>query len=358
MLPTNISVLPENWDNDACKIVSGPRKDAYNSYLIIKLAEITKAVAEIPLDALWKMKTARQIRDFITGKANEPNDKRGSFAKSYKSFIERHDNKRTREIYEATWHMISKYDSHSCSLSFEDINKVWLDKFFVWLGQTSPSVNARNIHLRNIRAVFNDAIDNELTDLYPFRRYKIRPVPTVKKNLPPDVFYRVVHGSYPEYQQKYIDLFYLSFLLIGINIVDLLSLRQTDYMDGRIVYNRKKTKRLYDIKVEPEAAEIIEKYRGKGEHLIGCADNCSDYRHFAYRMNMNLKDAYPGLTTYYARHSWATYAAELDIPRDTIAAALGHGGNTVTDIYIEFDRKKIDIANRKVIDYLCGIGKR
>ena len=53
-----------------------------------------------------------------------------------------------------------------------------------------------------------------------------------------------------------------------------------------------------------------------------------------------------------ARHTWATIAASLDIPKETIAAALGHGGNTVTDIYINFDQKKVDDANRKVIDYV------
>ena len=55
---------------------------------------------------------------------------------------------------------------------------------------------------------------------------------------------------------------------------------------------------------------------------------------------------------YWARHSWATIAAELDIPKETIAAALGHSSNTVTDIYINFDRAKIDRANRQVLDYV------
>ena len=61
---------------------------------------------------------------------------------------------------------------------------------------------------------------------------------------------------------------------------------------------------------------------------------------------------FPELTTYWARHSWATIAASLDIPKETIAAALGHGGNTVTDIYIDFDVRKIDEANRRVIDWV------
>ena len=71
----------------------------------------------------------------------------------------------------------------------------------------------------------------------------------------------------------------------------------------------------------------------------------------------NSKAMFPNLTTYWARHTWATLAAELEIPKETIAAALGHGGNTVTDIYIDFDRKKVDEANRRVIDWAL-YGKR
>ena len=59
------------------------------------------------------------------------------------------------------------------------------------------------------------------------------------------------------------------------------------------------------------------------------------------------------MTTYTLRHTWATIAAELYIPKETIAAARGHAQNaTVTDIYIDFNRKKVDEANRKVIDYV------
>jgi integrase len=61
---------------------------------------------------------------------------------------------------------------------------------------------------------------------------------------------------------------------------------------------------------------------------------------------------YGKLTIYWMRHTWATLAAELDIPKETIAAALGHGGNDVTDIYIRFDQRKVDKANRQVIDYV------
>ena len=145
----------------------------------------------------------------------------------------------------------------------------------------------------------------------------------------------------------------------------------------RLQYRRSKTGRLYDIKVEPEAQEIIDRYKGT-DHLLNVMDNCSNYRDFNRMMNENLKKIgrveivkdkigkmrkfkrtpiEPSLSTYWARHTWATIAASLDIPKDTIAAALGHSGNTVTDIYIEFDNRKIDEANRKVIDYLKSFDK-
>lgn len=53
-------------------------------------------------------------------------------------------------------------------------------------------------------------------------------------------------------------------------------------------------------------------------------------------------------------HTWATIAASLDIPKETIAHALGHGNDTVTDIYIDFDKKKVDETNRKVLDFVFG----
>ena len=68
----------------------------------------------------------------------------------------------------------------------------------------------------------------------------------------------------------------------------------------------------------------------------------------------NRELRWPGLSTYWARHSWATIAASLDVPKETIAAALGHAQNSVTDIYIAFDQSKVDAANRRVIDFVMG----
>ena len=76
-------------------------------------------------------------------------------------------------------------------------------------------------------------------------------------------------------------------------------------------------------------------------------------------MNICLKKLIPGCSSYYARHSCATIAAEIDIPLDTIANMLGHTDTSrrVTLVYVDFNLAKVDEANRRVIDYVLGKGK-
>ena len=220
--------------------------------------------------------------------------------------------------------------------------------------------------MRNIRAVFNEAIDEEITSFYPFRRFKIRPVATRKRNLKVDDLRTLFNYPCEKHAANYLDIFKLMFMLIGINCVDLTHLKEI--RDGRIEFYRAKTNRLYSIKVEPEALEIIERHKGKN-YLIDILDRWKNHKDFNLKMNRTLKNIgpvervglggkkiyhplFPEITTYWARHSWATIAASLDIPRDTIAHALGHGNNTVTDIYIDFDQEKVDKANRRVLDWV------
>ena len=252
------------------------------------------------------------------------------------------------------------------SLTFEEINKDWLTQFDHFLEKTSPSVNARNIHFRNIRAVFNDAIDDEITTAYPFRRFKIRNVATRKRNLKVEDLRTLFNYPVEKCNQGYLDIFKLMFMLIGINTVDLAHLKEIK--DGTVDFYRAKTHRLYSIKVEPEALEIIERNRGEN-WLIDILDRYKDYKDYTKRINIALKKIgevkrsglggkktfeplFPDISTYWARHSWATIAASLDIPKDVIAHALGHGNNTITDIYIDFDQNKVDEANRKVLDWV------
>lgn len=298
-------------------------------------------------------------------------DNTGTFVKHYEQFMESKTNRGTRGVYKHTLDRIRAFDKNVDNKMFEDIDLKWLTDFEAFCAKTACK-NARNIHLRNIRAVFNNAIDYEITTAYPFRRFKIRPEATRKRSMAVEELRRLFDYPVEDYAEIYRDMFRLIFMLVGINSVDLHGLKSIT-RDGRIEYKRAKTGRLYSIKVEPEAMEIINKYRGKNG-LLCIADRWSDSRNFRHQCNKALQKIgqverkgrggkktitaeFEGVTTYWARHTWATIAASLDIPKDTIAAALGHGGDTVTDIYIDFDQKKVDAANRRVLDWVL-YGKR
>lgn len=137
-------------------------------------------------------------------------------------------------------------------------------------------------------------------------------------------------------------------------LADLLALTPANVADGRIIYTRRKTHRLYSVKIPPEAQTIIDRHRGD-RLLLDFAEKCADYRHFANKANIYLHTIRKGLTMYWARHTWATVAASLDIPDDTISLALGHSArNATTDIYIRRDLSKVDDANAKVIAFVLS----
>lgn len=333
-----------------------------------------KAVEDTLIEEGRKGEDVMIIRTMIEhemGLSKDEDSETGSFVRHFLKFMDSKTNPGTKGVYKHTLDRIRLFDPLIDRKSFEDINLQWLTNFEAFCAKTACK-NARNIHLRNIRAVFNNALDFEVTTAYPFRRFKIRPEATRKRSLTVEELRRLFDYPVEEYAEIYRDCFKLIFMLCGINTVDLHGLKAIT-KDGRIEYKRAKTRRLYSIKVEPEAMEIIQKYKGT-TGLLCIADRWSDSRNFRHQLNKALQrigeverkgrggkkivtSAFSEISSYWARHTWATIAASLDIPKDTIAAALGHGGNTVTDIYIDFDQKKVDAANRRVLDWVL-YGKR
>ncbi len=299
------------------------------------------------------------LQERLLGLSIEPTEQsvavQGNFKPHFAAFIEKLRNKRTKEIYQATLSRMIAYDPDLDKRRFEDITVRWLIDFDTFLAKTSPSQNARNIHFRNIRTVFNRAIDEELTASYPFRRFKIKPTPTRKRSMSCEQMRKIFNADgLEQWEVKYLDFFKLSFMLIGINVVDLCGL--SEITEGRIDYIRAKTHRPYSVKVEPEAMEIIKKHRGE-KRLLDFAENYANYRHFYNNLCKGLnsikgKIGIKELTSYWARHTWATIAAELDIPDAVIGQALGHAETSVTSIYIRRNEQKVDEANRKVLDYV------
>ena len=363
----DVRLLKSQWNKRTERIINHPDQLFLNNYIAERKRKVDTLLLGMIESGDLVGKTATEIKRHVLIELHSKDDvdKSKLFAARFLAFADR-KTESTRGVYMHTYGRMRAYMPDRLDrLSFEDITKEWLVRFERFLATTSPSQNARNIHFRNIRAVFNEAIDDEITTAYPFRRFKIKPVATAKRALSVEQLRTLFTMPVEEHAEKYRDIFKLIFYLIGINVVDLC--RLTEVRDGRIEYHRAKTNRLYSIKVEPEAMEIIEHYRGD-RYLLDILDRYTNYRDYIHRLNMNLQrigevsigkqgkktitPLFPELTSYWARHSWATIAASLDIPKDTIAAALGHGRNTVTDIYIDFDQRKVDEANRRVIDWV------
>ena len=367
-------LLPNQWDADKKKVINHPDAELLNIHIEDAMQQVKRVILIITDNGNLHSMTAADIKDEVERRINPAKaEKKEQEKKSKKLFAYRYKNfaeskkESTKRIYMVTYRRMEQFAGKRLErMTFEDVTKEWLTSFDTFMMEYAPSKNARNIHLRNIRAVFNEAIDDEITTFYPFRRFKIRNVATAKRNLKVEDLREFFNYPCEEHAVKYRDMFKLMFMLLGINAIDMCNLKEI--VDGRIEYHRAKTNRLYSIKVEPEALELIEKYRGE-KYLLNILDRYKDYKDYTKRMNRALKKIgpvkrvgrggkkeykalFPKISTYWARHSWATIAASLDIPRDTIAHALGHGNNTVTDIYIDFDQSKVDKANRKVLDWV------
>ena len=326
--------------------------------LIRIMSQCQEWIMEHPTATINEAKVA--FTEIATGRKIEPATK--YFIDYIQEFIDLKEKKSTKIVYRTTLNKIKTYDAHA---TFNTMNKAWLDRFVVYLRQSGCATNYISIQLRNIRAVFNYAIDNDYTTEYPFRRFKIRQEQTEKRNLTIGQLRTLRDTPLEGYMAEYRDMFMLMFYCIGINAADLFTLPHCAYHDGRIHYRRSKTGGLYSIKVEPEAADIIDRYKG-GKYLLCPLDRYNDYRDYLHHLNDALKHIgqsykngvgwsgealFPDLSSYWTRHTWATIAAFLDIPLDVISLALGHSfGNRVTQIYVEWSRSKVDDANRKVID--------
>jgi site-specific recombinase XerD len=360
-ISVGFDLAPEQWDAVRCKVKNHPQKLILNQLAQQKLMTVQIELLQLVNDGRCKGLTATGIRRLLMERLDPDADKKVYLTAYMEKHLAKKKALRTRIMYQNSLRKLRELRPYADRLTFEDVTPEFLRKFDADMEKQGLSQNTRSLYIKEIKAVFNAALDEELTLYSPFRKYKLHFEETRKRSLSVERL-RAFFKCEPQPRLRiYRDIFKLMFFLIGINIKDLTMLRATDYADGRIRYHRAKTGRLYDIKVEPEAAEIIERYRANDGLLLNM-HNRKLYTNFSKLINVNIKKfeyngevVCPELSTYYARHTWATIAASLDIPKETIAAALGHGSKTVTDIYIDFDQKKVDAANRKVIDYVLEV---
>lgn len=367
-IPTGIRVLPKDWDGT--KIVNLPDAMSLNVDLIQKRAEINKSITLLSLEEDLTGKTAVYIKNRIQSEDKREDVRDKSVKDVFEEYMPSIQKDTTRDIYRITLKKVLDFSGRNIGMS--EINYKWLVQFDSYLAKTQ-SVNGKAIYLRALKRICNYARLTNVISTYPFDRFHIKLVETKKRSVLVDKFREFMNYPTTARNAMFRDYFMLMFYLIGINVIDLVTAKKSAVVNGRLEYVRHKTGKKYSIKIEPEAAELLKKYEGKGDYLIDVMEHYKHYKSFLKEVNKALRkigpvesdgDLFenkkivpivPGLTTYFARHTWATLASEIDLPIDTISQALGHPvGNKTTLVYVRYDMNKVDEANRKVIDYLSG----
>ena len=346
-IPLHINIAPFQFNKDKGQVVRHPNKGQLNTLIISRLNEYNGKLYTLLQSGELRGKNATNIKDMLIHFDDAP--ERISFRDYFLQFIGEKTKANTISVYTETFKKLERFTKLE-TLEYEDITPTWLSKFDAYLKDLGMATNSRAINMRNIRAVLNKACDEEIVQVFPFRKFKIQKQETKKRSLTIENLRKLINADLTGVTSYQRDMFVLSFCLIGINSIDLYNLKEI--VDGRIEYYRAKTSKKYSIKVEPEAERIINAHKGKNG-LVDISDRYKNVLTFTNISCTRLKNIIDGISIYWARHTWATIASELNAPYDLISAALGHNhGEAVTNIYINFNMAKVDDLNRQVLDYV------
>lgn len=263
-------------------------------------------------------------------------------------------------------------------ISFVDINFTLLDQFKHHLLISGLKLNSISNYFRSIRAIYNKAIKLKVIDrsYYPFYDISIKGEKTIKRALLEDDIYKLEHvllkletpptESYTAVW-KSLNYFLLSYYLIGMSFTDLAYLKPENIVEGRVVFRRRKTHKYYNVKIFPKGEKILSKLASNNSSYIlsilpeGTPEDSIESKKIIKQwikttnkyLNRLSKEAEINreITTYVARHTFATIAKRLGFSNELIAEALGHEyGNKITNIYLDnFDASVIDDMHYKVI---------
>lgn len=250
----------------------------------------------------------------------------------------------------------------------EEVNSDIIEAYETYLESVKVCPNTISFYMRNLRAIYNRAVAKELTvQRFPFKQVYTGIDKTVKRAVSIEVIRQIrdldltLHPS-----MKYArDMFLFSFYTRGMSFVDMAFLLKKDLQNGVLTYRRHKTNQLLFIKWEKQMQEIIDKYdTSNTNYLLPIIRNKDQndrkqYENECHRINRNLKKigklinlSIP-LTTYVARHGWASIAQKEEIPIATISKAMGHDSEKTTRIYLDsLDTSIVDKANSTILNLL------
>lgn len=288
----------------------------------------------------------------------------------------------TARTYLATLRCLRRFrNGHDFEFSSVDAN--FIIDFDAWLQQRGLTRNTLSFYMRIFRAVLNHASDDGYYQpIEPVRRI-FRNVYTGIDRTPKratqlvvlEELLRIDLTQDPMLRRLILarDIFFFSFYTRGMAFVDIAYLRRENIHEGFITYTRHKTNQTLSIGIEPCIRRIVNRYYYRPNsngyvfpliHSSRPEEAYRDYRNslsaynralmrLRHLLSIRLECDVPTLSSYVARHTWATLAHDVDVPLRVISQSLGHSNERTTQIYLaQLDREVIDSANLRVLSLI------
>lgn len=265
----------------------------------------------------------------------------------------------------------STKDSFGRFLGMKDIEvahitPLLIRKYQAFLFARGASENTVAYYMRNMKTIFNCIVQDgyKTSSELPFRGIRTTICKTIKRAITREELIRIAKMEF-EPGEGHIefarDIFLFSYYTCGMAFVDIAYLKKCNIESGVIIYFRHKSKQQIRVSVIEPLNRLINKYQNPSEYVLPILDvNLQKSLYDQYRLalgkvNKNLKIVGDcarldyRLTTYMARHTWATQVKLLGTPISVISQGLGHTSENTTRIYLqEFDSKVVDSVNSKV----------
>jgi len=264
-----------------------------------------------------------------------------------------------------TLQVVKKFKNEK-DFTFKQLDYKFLDQFESACRGQGMKINSIAVFMRTIKMIYNRSIKAGIVkrELYPFTGYKIKTTKTKKRAVRREVIETIEKLELQEstriwHSKNY---FLFSFYAMGINFADLARLKMSNIVEGRLEFTRQKTKKHYSIKINEPIQNILNLYVvNKNENdfifpIISRGGNSElEYRDVTEKRRIHNKllkeiatlcGIESNLTSYVARHSWATIAKRKGVPVAAISEGMGHGDVKTTEIYLDsFDKEVLDDYN-------------
>ena len=240
------------------------------------------------------------------------------------------------------------------------IDAMTIERYDRWLCMKGIKPNTRSCYLRSLRALYRATDTRSGHGEDPFSNVFTGNAVTEKRAIDVDALHRIrrLEFTHDEHELRMArDIFLFCTFAMGMPFVDAYTLTHEQVRDGVLSYARHKTGQMVRVRIEPCMSEIMARYRHDGSHRIFplCADYASALRKYNTLLRLIADRAHISqhLTSYVARHTWATVAYREHIDLSLISQGMGHANTRATSIYIKkADDKKLWRANRRVLQVM------